>query len=60
MHSPIGHQWMMVLLTTVILGAVCYQEVSARRHGPVQVTTSAIESLRYRGTYIINFVLKIM
>ena len=55
MHSLAGDQWMMMLLATVILGAVCYQEVSAGRHGPVQVTRSAIESLRDRGTYIICF-----
>ena len=55
MHSLAGDQWMMILLATVILGAVCYQEVSAGRHGPVQVTRSAIESLRDRGTYIICF-----
>ena len=55
MHSLAGDQWMMILLATVILGAVCYQEVSAGRHGPVRVTRSAIESLRDRGTYIICF-----
>ena len=46
---------MMILLATVILGALCYQEVSAGRHDPVRVTRSAVESLRDRGTYIICF-----
>ena len=55
MHSLAGDQWMMILLATVILGAVCYQEVSAGRHGPVRVTRSAVESLRDRGIYIICF-----
>ena len=54
MHSPVGHQWMMILLTTVILGAVCYQEVSAG-DGPVRVEISADESLRDHGMYIIRF-----
>ena len=45
---------MMILLATVILGTVCYQEVSAG-HGPVRVTRSAVESLRDHGTYIIQF-----
>ena len=54
MHSPAGYQWMMMLLMTVILSTVCYQEVCAG-HGPARVTRSAIESLRDRGTYIIHF-----
>ena len=45
---------MLILLATVILGTVCYQEVSAGRR-PVRVTRSAVESLRDRGTYIICF-----
>ena len=45
---------MMILFANVLLGTVCYQEVSAGR-GPVRVTTSAVESLRDRGTYIICF-----
>ena len=45
---------MMILFITVTLGTVSYQEVSAGR-GPVRVTRSAGESLRDRGTYIINF-----
>ena len=54
MHSVAGHQWMMIFFATVILGTVCYQEVSAG-HGPVRVTRSAVESLRDHGTYIIHF-----
>ena len=54
MHSPRGHQWMMILLTTVILGVVYYQEVSAG-DGPVRVEISADESMRDRGMYIIRF-----
>ena len=45
---------MMILLATVILYTVCYQEVSAD-HGPVRVTRSAVESLRNHGIYIIQF-----
>ena len=37
-----------------ILGAVCYQEVSAGK-GPVRVTRSAVTSLQDPGTYIIRF-----
>ena len=57
MHSPVGHQWIMILLATVILRAVCYQELSAggARGGPVRVEVSADESLRDRGMYIIRF-----
>ena len=54
MHSPVGHQWIMILLATVILGAVCYQELSAGG-GPVRVEISADESMRDRGMYIIRF-----
>ena len=43
---------MITLFAIVILGTVCYQEVSASR-GPVRITRSAVESLRDRGTYII-------
>ena len=45
---------MMILLATVILYTACYQEVSAD-HGPERVARSAVESLRDRGTYIIQF-----
>ena len=44
----------MILLATVILGAVYYQEVSAN-DGPVRVEISADESMRDRGMYIIHF-----
>ena len=44
----------MILIATIILYTICYQEVSAG-HGPVKVTRSAVESLRDRGTYIIQF-----
>ena len=56
MHSTagLGLRWMMILFAAVILGTVCYQEVSAG-HGPVRVTRSAVESLRDRNTYIIHF-----
>ena len=54
MHSAQGNQWMMILLATVILSTVYYQEVSAG-HDPVKVTRSAVESLRNHGTYIICF-----
>ena len=54
MHSPVGHQWIMILLATVILRAVCYQELSAG-DGPVRVEISADESLRDRSMYIIRF-----
>ena len=45
---------MMILLATVILNTVYYQEVSAS-HDPVRVTRSAVESLRDHGTYIVCF-----
>ena len=45
---------MMILLATIILGTVCYQEAFAG-DGPVRVTRSAVESLRDYGTYIIQF-----
>ena len=54
MRSVQGNQWMVILFSTVVLGTVCYQEVSAS-HGPVRVTRSAVESLRDRGTYMICF-----
>ena len=55
MHSPVGHQWIMILLATVILRAVCYQELSAGV-GPVRVEISADESLR--AVVCISFVLR--
>ena len=54
MLSGQGNQWMMILFSTVTLGTVCYQDVSGG-HGPVRVTRSAVESLRGRDTYIIQF-----
>jgi len=54
MHSTAGHQWLVILLLTVMMTIMCYQEVSAAR-SQARVTRSPIESLQDHGTYIIQF-----
>ena len=54
MHSTAGHQWLVILLSTVMMSIMCYQEVSAGR-SQAKVTRSPVESLRDHGTYIIYF-----
>jgi len=54
MHSTAEHQWLVILLLTVITSIMCYQEVSAA-HRQAKVTRSPVESLQDHGTYIIYF-----